>query len=71
MVITKIVLPRRTGRRLESARAVRRTLADALELAAIAAAIHAATSSAASPNGPRTESRWQTDARVNGVRGVR
>ena len=42
---------------------------DALELAAIAAAIHAATSSAASQTGPsRTESRWKTEARLEGVR---
>jgi acetyl-CoA carboxylase biotin carboxylase subunit len=47
------------------------TTPDALELAAIAAAIHAATTSAASQNGPRTESRWRTDARVNAVRGAR
>ena len=44
--------------------------AEAIEFAAIAAAIHAATANGATgSNGqPREESRWKTEARLEGVR---
>ena len=45
---------------------------ESIEIGAIAAAIHAATSGTASPSGPvRAESRWKAESRADAVRGLR